>query len=129
MSVSFLCEARLSARRTIARQQALLSLSETYRGIVEDGAALICRFQPDGVLTFVNETYCRYFGRAKSELIGHTFPPLVPDEDRPFVNEMLQVLKPDMAAYTLDHRARLGDGQRRWLRWTNQAVHDGAGRL
>ena len=32
-----------------------------YRTFVEDMPVLICRFLPDGVLTFVNEHYCRYF--------------------------------------------------------------------
>ena len=40
-----------------------------YRTIVEDQTELICRFLPDGTLTFVNEVYCRYFNKKPEELL------------------------------------------------------------
>ena len=43
-------------------QQELRLSEERYRNVVEDQTEFICRFTPDGMLTFVNEAYCRYFG-------------------------------------------------------------------
>ena len=52
--------------RQVAAQTAALRVSEArYRAIVEDQTELICRYQPDGTLTFVNEAYCRYFGLSR----------------------------------------------------------------
>ena len=51
-----------------------------YRGVVEDQTELICRFLPDWTLTFVNEAYCRYFGKARDEFIGRNFMSLIPIE-------------------------------------------------
>ncbi|QLQ07060.1 MAG: PAS domain S-box protein [Anaerolineae bacterium] len=60
-----------------------LQLSEArYRAIVEDQTDLVCRFQPDGTLTFVNEAYCRCFGRSRQELLNHSLVDFVPADER-----------------------------------------------
>ena len=60
----------------------LRETEEKYRSIVEDyQTEFICRFLPDGTLTFVNKAYCRYFDKRCEDLIGHSFMPLIPDED------------------------------------------------
>jgi PAS domain-containing protein len=41
-------------------EEALRQSEARYRAIVEDQTELICRFKPDGTLTFVNDAYCRY---------------------------------------------------------------------
>ncbi len=51
----------------------LLKSEERYRAIVEDQTELICRFLPDGTLTFANSAYCRYFSKNIEDLIGHKF--------------------------------------------------------
>ena len=38
-----------------------------YRAVVEDQFDLICRFLPDGALTFVNDAYSRFFGKQTRE--------------------------------------------------------------
>ena len=52
-----------------------------YRDIVEDQTELICRWLPEGIITFVNDVYCRFFGKGRGELIGHSFIPFIPEED------------------------------------------------
>ena len=41
-----------------------------YRAVVEDQTELICRSLPDTTITFVNEAYCRCFGKSRDEFIG-----------------------------------------------------------
>jgi len=41
-----------------------------YRAIVEDQTEIICRFRPDGTISFVNEAFCRYFGKVRKRLSG-----------------------------------------------------------
>ena len=113
----------LAAVDVTARQQAEVQ----YRSIVEGNPALICRFCTDGRLAFVNDTFCRTFNRSRELLVGHRFSPLIPDEDRPAIAQLLQQLAPDMLPYTLEHRVVLPDGQTRWQRWTTKPVVDSAG--
>ena len=91
---------------------------EEYRLLVETNPALICRFRPDGTLTFVNDTYCAVFGKSREELVGSRFLPLVPPEDHPVVGRMLAALSPGMGPYVHEHRVVVAGGVR-WQRWTN----------
>jgi PAS domain-containing protein len=55
---------------------------QRYRAVVEDQTELICRWLPDGTLTFVNGAYCRYFQKSPEELLGKSFMPLIPKRIR-----------------------------------------------
>ena len=50
------------------REESLKKNEKMFRAVVEDQTELICRFLPDGTLTFVNDAYCRYYGMAKGYL-------------------------------------------------------------
>jgi len=65
----------------------LLRSEQRYRNVVEDQTEFICRFLPDGTHIFVNEAYCRYFGKDRDEIIGRKFCPEIPSEDLAAVRE------------------------------------------
>jgi PAS domain S-box-containing protein len=109
--------------RTIERLQAT---EARYRGVVEDQTELICRFLPDWTLTFVNEAYCRYFGKQREELVGKSFMPLVSPEDRRELVRKLSELGPESPFSTLEHRV-VSRGEFRWLRCTGRAILDADG--
>jgi PAS domain S-box-containing protein len=104
--------------------QALKESETRYRAIVEDLPVLICRFLPDGTLSFVNEAYCRYFGRTREELVGHSFAPLIHERDRECVAAQFNSLTREKPVVTYEHRVIMLDGQVRWQRWTDRAVFD-----
>lgn len=62
-------------------EEELRQSQSRYLAILEDQTELVCRSGPDGALTFVNEAYCRYFGKSRDELLGHAFLPAFPGED------------------------------------------------
>ena len=43
------------------------------RTVMADQTDLICRFQPDGTITFVNPAYCAFHGKTEAELLGAEF--------------------------------------------------------
>ena len=67
---------------------------ERYRSIVEDQIELICRYRPDGRLSFVNESYARYYNKNREELLHHNFVPNIPDEDLQMIHSQLGGLIP-----------------------------------
>ena len=120
----------VTIRRAIEKREAEEALRESearYRAIVEDQTELICRFRPDGALTFVNEAYCRYFGKKREELIGHSFTALVFDVDQEFVEEQFASLSLENPVVTYEHRVMLPDGQIRWQQWSDRAIFDEQG--
>jgi diguanylate cyclase (GGDEF)-like protein/PAS domain S-box-containing protein len=110
-------------------EEALRESEARYRAIVEDQTELICRFLPHGTLTFVNEAYCRYFGKKRDELIGSSFMPLIPEEDQKFVEEQIISLSLENPVATYEHRVILPDGRIRWQQCTDRAIFDEQGRF
>ncbi|MCG2722713.1 MAG: PAS domain S-box protein [Thermodesulfovibrionales bacterium] len=98
-----------------------------YRAIVEDQTELICRFLPDGTLTFVNEVYCRYFDKKPEELLGKSFMPLVVEEDRSVVFGRIHSLTPENPAISYEHRVRAPNRGIRWQCWTDRALFNDDG--
>jgi PAS domain S-box-containing protein len=114
--------------REVAEQTRALAASEArYRAIVEDQTELVCRFAPDGRLTFVDGAYCRYFHNQRDELLGEHFLPPIPPEDQPRVETHLAALGPRRPLATIEHRVILPSGDVRWQQWTARVLFDSDG--
>ncbi|MFN8597058.1 MAG: PAS domain S-box protein [Anaerolineae bacterium] len=123
-------EAQLQACASQPSIEAALRASEAQLPVaVEDQTELICRYRPDGTLTFVNEACCRTFGKSRAELIGQSLLPLIPQEDRALVAVQFAALTPAHPTVTYEHRVILPSGEIRWHRRTDRAVYDAAGLL
>lgn len=104
-------------------EQAVRESEARYRAIVEDyQTELICRFRPDGRLTFVNEVYCRYFARPRNMLVGVNLLRFLPEADRPLLQMHLAAMGPDRPVAALEHRIVLPDGAVRWFQRTDRAI-------
>jgi PAS domain S-box-containing protein len=110
-------------------EAALRESEERYRTIVEMQTELICRYRPDTTVTFVNEAYCRYFGRTREELIGQSFLSLIPDEARQAALEHVHSLceKPRIQPY--EHPILGANGTIRWQQWVDHVILDDNGRI
>jgi PAS domain S-box-containing protein len=100
-----------------------------YRAIVEDQTEFICRFQPEGTLTFVNEAYCRFQDKQPEELIGRAFTSHISEEDREKVKQHVASLNLQNPVGTMEYRAVLQNGDTRWLQWTKRAIFGNGDRL
>jgi diguanylate cyclase (GGDEF)-like protein/PAS domain S-box-containing protein len=109
-------------------ERALRESEVRYRSVVEDMPALICRFLPDGTLTFVNEHYCRYFNKSRNQLVGQNFFQFVPEDDRQEVRERFSSLTEQRPAVTYEHTVVVTEGAPRWQRWTDRAIFDAQGK-
>jgi len=110
-------------------EEALRESEQRYRGIVEDQTELICLFEGDATITFVNDAYCRYFDKKREELVGHKFLSLIAEEDRESVEAKIAALNRESPFVTLEERVRRPDGSIAWQEWKNRAVFDGQGHL
>ncbi len=116
--------------RSRQAEQALRESEARYRAIVEDyQTELICRFTPEGTLTFVNEVYCRYFGLSRDQLLGTNLMVYVREYDRQRLREHLNSLSPNRPYGTLEHLLVLPTGSVRWFQRTDRAILDQHGRI
>src|SRR4030042_6247399 len=111
------------------RLQQLKESEEKYRSIVEDQTELVCRFLPGGLLTFVNEAYCRYFGKKREELIGNSFMTFIPDEDQEQVDRDFMFINMENPVAKYEYRVISPNGEICWKQWTNRAIFDKQGNL
>jgi len=101
---------RKHAQRTITRGE------ERYRGVVDDQSQLICRFQVDGKLTFVNEAYCQFYGKSREELLGTPFLPFIDEEQRQITLNYFESLPPEDPVISYDLKMISADGDSVWQR-------------
>ena len=109
--------------------RALRLSEERYRAVVEGQSEFICRFLPDGTHVFVNEAYCRSFGKTREEIIGKKFRPAMPEEDRKRLAEHVASLSSEHPFGSIEHRIYAPDGSIRWQLWNDQAIIDDTGRI
>ena len=113
------------------RKQAARLLKESeerYRNVIETQTDLICRYLPDTTLTFVNDAYCRYFGKTYDELIGTKFIELIPEASRASALKHIESLITRPRVETQEHEVVRPDGSIGWQRWTDHVILDSTGR-
>jgi len=116
-------------KEILERQQteSALRQSETrYRAIVEDQTELICRFQLDGTIVFVNAAYCRYFGLTPEQLIGHRYEPVIFAADRARVSQLVNSISRENPTVMIENRVVV-NGEVRWTQWINRSLFNEQG--
>ncbi|WP_292370308.1 PAS domain S-box protein [Methanoregula sp. UBA64] len=110
-------------------QRDLRESQERYRNIVEDQTEFISRFRPDGTHLFVNEAYCRYFGKTREEIVGHRFVPDIPKDDRTLLAAHFAAVTPENPVHTVEHRILMPNGEVRWQQWSDRAIFGPDGKV
>jgi PAS domain S-box-containing protein len=110
-------------------EQELRENEERYRNVVEDQTEFICRFTPDGRLTFVNDAYCRYFGLDRALCLENFHTVKLYPEDARLMKRHLASLTPDNPVASIDHQILMPSGEVRWQRWNDRAIFDQDGHV
>lgn len=115
-----------------ARKQAELALELSERratAVLEDQTELICRFRSDGTMLYVNQAFCRFFGKSADALTGQRWQPVAWPDDVAAVEAALRSLTPAQPVVTIENRVIAGDGSLRWGQFVNRAFFDAQGSL
>ena len=87
------------------------------------------RHTREGVIQYVNETYCRAVGKQREDLVGRIFKPLVSQEEENHINDLLSGLTPRYPVGTIEYSAVMANGEVRWQHWQIHALFDTQGKL
>ena len=118
-------ELNRSLEAKVTERTAELQASQAYyQSIVADQTELICRFLPDGTLTFVNDAYCQYFQSSSEELIGTNFLDLLSPADRETVQQIFNTLSSEEPVITYEHQMIAPNNVLRWQQWTDRGFFD-----
>lgn len=107
----------------------LLKSKERYKALVEQQTEMITRWKPDGSFTYVNDIFCRFFGKKREELIGRKYIPEMPVEDLERFTRFFAGLDKNNPVGNFTHRVVMEDGEVRWLRWTDTAIFNEDGEI
>jgi PAS domain S-box-containing protein len=111
VAVSNLLLATVATERRRA-MAAVIDNERRLRTVMADQTDMICRFQPDGTITFANPAYCAFHGRAEAELLGQNFYKLLSrGEARP---DLAPALSADQAVIAFDRKVEAADGHVEW---------------
>lgn len=108
-----------------AGEQALQQREHFYHTILEDIPEMICRWYPDGRISYVNEAYCRHFQVSREELLQQGGFPLF----HPGASRFDAALYQAQPVVVMEFPVQQADGTQRWERWVDRALFNEDGTI
>ncbi|HUC85166.1 MAG TPA: MASE1 domain-containing protein, partial [Candidatus Acidoferrales bacterium] len=105
----------LLASAATERRQAMAHVvanEKRLRTVMADQTDLICRFKPDGTITFANPAYCAFQGKTEAELLGQNFYKLLSKDN--VRADPVPAPPPDQPVMSFDRRVEAADGHVEW---------------
>jgi diguanylate cyclase (GGDEF)-like protein/PAS domain S-box-containing protein len=116
-----------------ASDKLLAEKDRDYRNLIDIANNIILRWKPDGEITFINPFGEAFFMYQPGELVGkNVVGTIVPETEttgkdlRAMISDI--IIHPDHYEQNLNENA-LKNGERRWIQWSNKAIHDTDGNL
>ncbi|WP_239031681.1 hybrid sensor histidine kinase/response regulator [Geomonas diazotrophica] len=116
-------------RETKEAERALHESESRYRAMVQTQGEFVVRYRRGGMLTFANDTYCRYLQKEQEELLGQNFYVFFFLQDREALIRGVETMTEENQGQSLEVRAWLPDGRLVWQKWNNSAIVDDTGQV
>jgi len=113
----------------VQAEEALRKSEARYRAVVDSQVDLISRYLPDTTLTFVNDAYCKFYGKTREELIGQSFLSMIVPEFRELVRQETEDLAKNPRPLAGEYLNYRHDGKECWIQWVVQCISDESGRV
>lgn|GEM_PF-4715630 len=116
----------------LQRETALAQLQQSearYMAIIEEQTELVCRYLPDGRLSFVNEAYARYFGQNRQDIMNRNYIPNIPESELPSIQEHLAGITPQNPLAEFEHMVIMPDLCERRQHWIHRGIYSPEGKL
>jgi PAS domain S-box-containing protein len=110
-------------------EERLMVSEARFRAIVEDQIDFICRWRPDGTLTFINESLSRYIGISCKAANGQSIFSYIFPDDQVLVRERLSLLRDDCQVQSVEIRVLDREKKYRWHQWNTRGIYDLNGSL
>ncbi len=109
-------------------EEAFKKSNRRLQSVLQSQKEMICRFNSDTTITYVNNAYCKTIEKPAEELIGQKWIDLVPkDQKSKIVNKLKLLTEGEEDTITYTYKINLPNGAFRWMEWTNYIIRDKAG--
>jgi diguanylate cyclase (GGDEF)-like protein/PAS domain S-box-containing protein len=99
-----------------------------FRSVLDQQSELVFRWQSDMTVTFVNEAFCKFYGRSKEKIIGRSLQSMLPPNDQAALPGYIQQIK-ENGHFQFERPEVDSDENMTWILWSNQAIYNKAGEL
>lgn len=117
----------------IQRQRAERALNRSeqhYLAILQDQTDMICRFVPEGQITFANEAFEAFFGMTMGQAVKHQIWEVMQNAgDIEALRAKIEAITPQHPNSTSRNQNTRADGAMRWIEWTDRGIFDENGIL
>ena len=100
-----------------------------YRDFVNDLTETVCRFEPNGNFTYVNEVFCRMFGKEPKDLIGKRWHPVAHPDDVSYIEAKLGEMSAENPVVVIENRVYDANDELRWMQFINRGIYSTDGKL
>ncbi|MGL4649202.1 MAG: histidine kinase, partial [Caldilineaceae bacterium] len=121
--INLLQEEKRTAQQKLEASQAL------YQRVLEDQPALVCRFLPDGTVTYANPGFAAFFGMPLDDLIGARSYEYMPAQMVAANVARLETMSPESPVMTVDSQLQSAQGAEHWIQWTVRALFSAQGQI
>jgi PAS domain S-box-containing protein len=112
--------AKLVDERTAELQES----EARYRSVVEDQTEYICRWKPDGTLTFVNNQFADLYGKSPNNLINTNFFKLTSKASHKRIQQTIQKLSPERPVIIQEYLGMSQGTRGKWYQRSDRGVFD-----
>lgn len=113
----------------IKAEQELRESEKRYAAIVEEQTEMVCRFLPGGEVTFVNDSFCLFFGISREQVISGPLSLVLGSANGDMLESGPQRPSRENPAAFIEHPFTLNSGKQRWLRWSRRGIFSDSGEL
>jgi len=106
----------------------LVNSEKRYRGVVEDLPDLICRYRSDGIINFVNASFCAFFSAREPEILGQKIDGSVWQGHLKSAGELEGKINENYPTFTYESQHKTAE-ELRWILWTARGIFDQPGSL
>ncbi|MGB7543976.1 MAG: PAS domain S-box protein, partial [Methanothrix sp.] len=106
----------------------LVNSERRYKGVVEDLPDLICRYSSDGIINFVNASFCTFFSAREHEILGKRLDGSVWQRHLKSARELEGKINENYPTFTYESQYKAPE-ELRWILWTARGIFDQAGSL
>lgn len=110
-------------------EEILKSSRERYKNILDNNIDILCCYNEDLEIDFINHTFSEYFGLERNDTVGKSILEFIPEIDHDLFKENIKNITPDNPVYRSLYRLVLSDDSVRWQDWIDRGIFDSTGKL
>ena len=112
-----------------AQTELIREMEELYRAIVEGQTELVCRFAPNGEITFANGACSKFLEKEGDLAIGGNFFSTIPENRREEIRSALSSASPSNPTILLEHETSGQYGVTKLFQWSHTAFFGDQGKV